>query len=248
MQISDHPSPNFNARQHDVNLLVLHYTGMENGVAALQRMCDPQASVSAHYMVWEDGRIARLVAEDHRAWHAGVSSWQGDDDLNSRSIGIEVVNGGHDFPSTDGSLPPYPEAQIDAVVELCLSILSRYPIPATRVVAHSDIAPARKIDPGEHFPWHLLAKAGVGLWPDLPAPLPEADVLLPGDTGPPIAMLQAQLQQIGYGLVPAGVFDALTGETVRAFQRRWLPERLTGQADALTQARIAQIAGAFARR
>lgn len=247
MRVTEHPSPNFNGRLHGVSLLVLHYTGMQSGEAALARMCDPEARVSAHYMVWEDGRIVRLVGEDQRAWHAGVSSWQGDEDLNSRSVGIEIVNGGHDFPQPDGSLPPYPEAQVDAVAELCLSILSRHPIPAARVVGHSDIAPARKIDPGEHFPWHLLAKAGIGLWPDVPATLPDVSVLLPGDTGPPVAALQALLHQIGYGLAPNGRYDALTADTVMAFQRRWLPQVLTGHADALTQARIAQIAGAGAR-
>ena len=157
MQTDRVESPNFNARRHALDMLVLHYTGMESGEAALQRMCDPAAEVSAHYMVWEDGRITQLVQEDQRAWHAGVSRWQDDDDLNSRSIGIEIVNGGHDVPLPNGRLPPYPDAQIAAVIALSKDILSRHAIRPSRIVGHSDIAPARKIDPGEHFPWDRLA-------------------------------------------------------------------------------------------
>ena len=167
MEIIASPSPNFDDRKHKVDMLVLHYTGMDSGQAALDHMCNPAAKVSSHYMVWEDGRIDQLVAEDRRAWHAGVSTWQGDDDLNSRSIGIEIVNGGHDFPLPDGSLPPYPMAQIQALIELCQRILASHDIPDSRIVGHSDIAPARKQDPGEHFPWERLARAGIGLWPDV---------------------------------------------------------------------------------
>ncbi|OYW85410.1 MAG: N-acetylmuramoyl-L-alanine amidase, partial [Hyphomonas sp. 32-62-5] len=165
MQIEDTPSPNFDARKHPVSLLVLHYTGMESGDAALARMRDPEAKVSAHYMVWEDGRIARLVPENRRAWHAGVSTWQGLEDLNSRSVGIEIVNGGHDYRAPGGGLPPYPDAQIAAVIALAREIMAHHAIPPTGLVGHSDIAPTRKIDPGEHFPWPRLADAGLGLWP-----------------------------------------------------------------------------------
>ena len=122
MKVDPSPSPNFNERKFPVDMLVLHYTGMASGAAALERMCDPKAEVSAHYMVWEGGLISQLVSEDKRAWHAGVSAWQGDDDLNSRSIGIEIVNGGHDVPLPDGTLPPYPDAQIAAVIPLCQGI------------------------------------------------------------------------------------------------------------------------------
>ena len=132
MQIEHVASPNFNERKHPLDMLVLHYTGMATGEDALERMCDSKAEVSAHYMVWEDGRITQLVEEDKRAWHAGVASWQGQQDLNSRSIGIEIVNGGHDFRAPDGSLPPYPRPQIHAVLDLVHDILGRHAIPATR--------------------------------------------------------------------------------------------------------------------
>ncbi|PKP82902.1 MAG: N-acetylmuramoyl-L-alanine amidase [Alphaproteobacteria bacterium HGW-Alphaproteobacteria-18] len=232
MQIEDAPSPNFDDRKHPVTLLVLHYTGMESGDAALARMRDPEAKVSAHYMVWEDGRIVRLVAENDRAWHAGVSRWQGLEDLNSRSIGIEIVNGGHDYPAPGGGLPPYPDAQISAVIALAREIMAHHDIPPTGLVAHSDIAPARKIDPGEHFPWQRLAKAGLGLWPQ-----PETGascVWSGGDT----SRLNTQLAAIGYDLadIPAAL---------RAFQRRWMPAAITGFADADTLRRLAQIAGAY---
>ena len=166
MDITQTPSPNFNMRKHKLDMLVLHYTGMATGEEALERMCDPAAEVSAHYMVWEDGRITQLVDEDKRAWHAGVASWQGQQDLNSRSIGIEIVNGGHDFPLPDGGLPPYPRPQIHALLDLVHDILGRHDIPATRILGHSDIAPLRKQDPGEHFPWERLARAGISLWPE----------------------------------------------------------------------------------
>ncbi len=217
MQVEAVPSPNFNDRKHAVDMLVLHYTGMQTGQDALDRMCDAAAEVSAHYLVWEDGRIAQLVGEDKRAWHAGVSSWQGDTDLNSRSIGIEIVNGGHDWPLENGTLSPYPEAQISALTELCQGILSRWEIPQTRIVGHSDIAPARKEDPGEHFPWERLAEAGIGLWPK--------------GSKPPVteAALPLVLTQIGYDVADLKA-------AIRAFQRRWRPECVTGEVDLETRA------------
>ena len=139
MKIIQSPSPNFNDRKAPVDMLVLHYTGMETGQAALERMLDAEAEVSAHYMIWEDGKVNQLVDEDKRAWHAGVGSWQGDTDLNSCSVGIEIVNGGHNVPLADGSLPPYPDAQIKAVIELSKAIIGRHKIPQARIVGHSDI-------------------------------------------------------------------------------------------------------------
>lgn len=232
MHIEDTPSPNHDARKCAVSLLVLHYTGMESGEAALARMRDAEAKVSAHYMVWEDGRINRLVPESARAWHAGVSSWQGLDDLNSRSVGIEIVNGGHDFPGPDRRLPPYPDVQIAAVTALAREIMSHHQIPATGLVGHSDIAPARKIDPGEHFPWARLADAGLGLWP--PEDRGAGCVWAGGDAG----RLNTQLAAIGYDTsdVPAAL---------RAFQRRWMPDAITGLADARTLRRLAQISAAY---
>ncbi len=152
------PSPNFNERKLPIALIVLHYTGMKDGPAALARMCDPDAQVSAHYMVEEDGRIFQLVDEARRAWHAGVSSWCGETDINSNSIGIEIVNGGHDY-----GLPDFPAIQIDAVIELVKDIMARHGIGPEGVVGHSDIAPGRKQDPGEKFPWDRLAEAGCAL-------------------------------------------------------------------------------------
>jgi N-acetylmuramoyl-L-alanine amidase len=249
MEIEQTPSPNFNDRKADVDMLVLHYTGMESGEAALARMCDVSAEVSAHYMVWEDGRVTQMVAEDKRAWHAGVGSWQGDSDLNSCSIGIEIVNGGHDFPAADGSLPPYPAEQIAAVMALCHGILARHTIPQPRIVGHSDIAPARKADPGEHFPWDHLAKAGIGIWPDQTEP-PTKDVAIwvPGDTGAAVAGLQDQLAEVGYGVSRSGIYDAETQQTVLAFQRRWAANgRLDGLTAASTLSRIAEVSRALTR-
>ena len=154
-------SPNFNDRALPISMLVLHYTGMENGRVAVGRLCDPEAKVSAHYVVHEEGHIHQLVEEGARAWHAGVGNWRGASDINSASIGIEIVNGGHNFPNEDG-LPPYPNAQINAVIALCHTLIERYHIQPWNIVGHSDIAPDRKEDPGEHFPWAGLAAAGIG--------------------------------------------------------------------------------------
>jgi len=248
MKIEALPSPNFNDRKHPVDMLVLHYTGMETGQAALDRMRDEAAAVSAHYMVWEDGRIVQLVGEDKRAWHAGVSSWQGDEDLNSRSIGIEIVNGGHDWPLADNVLPPYPKAQVDALIELCTGILARWTIPATRIVGHSDIAPSRKADPGEHFPWARLARARIGPWPvsetaaehmttsqvQTDGPHLIGKGLGPGDDAEAIGRMQDMLAEIGYALDPSGTYDDATEAVVRAFQRRWVQDQVTGLADLRT--------------
>ncbi|MEL6857273.1 MAG: N-acetylmuramoyl-L-alanine amidase [Pseudomonadota bacterium] len=254
MKIEAHPSPNFNDRKYPIDMLVLHYTGMETGQAALDRMCDPAAEVSAHYMVWEDGRIAQLVGEDKRAWHAGVSSWQGDEDLNSRSIGIEIVNGGHDWPLSGGALPPYPEVQIEAVIKLCQGILARWDIPQSRIVGHSDVAPARKDDPGEHFPWARCASAGIGLWPPSnadPSNLPVDEPHLigrglgRGDAAEAVERLQKMLSEIGYELAPTGRYDEATEATVKAFQRRWLQDQVTGQADLKTLHMMSDIHSLF---
>lgn len=227
-EIIQAPSPNFNERLHPLDMLVLHYTGMKDGPTALARMQDEQEPrVSAHYMVEEDGRIFQLVAEDKRAWQAGRSWWQGDEDLNSRSIGIEIVNGGHDF-----GLPPFPDVQIAAVIALCQDILTRWPIPQHRIVAHSDIAPDRKEDPGERFPWKQLAEAGIGLWPEPVRPEPwMMHGAAPGDAGMTVEGLQSDLKDIGYRLTVTGVFGDDTAAVIRAFQRRWRPERVNGEGD-----------------
>jgi len=264
MKIEVQSSPNFNARKHPIDMLVFHYTGMETGQEALTRMCDPEAEVSAHYMVWEDGRVVQLVGEDKRAWHAGVASWQGDQDLNSRSIGIEIVNGGHDWPLAGDVLPPYPNAQIEALIELSKGILERWDVPFNRIVGHSDIAPPRKADPGEHFPWDRLARAGVGKWPlsisEHPAVPPDLMTtgqalekgphligrgLGPGDSKKAVARMQGMLSGIGYALEETGVYDAATEAVIRAFQRRWLQDQVTGWADIRTLRMIGLVTPLF---
>ena len=178
-----------------------------------------------------------------------MSSWQGDEDLNSRSIGIEIVNGGHDFPLPDGSLPPYPMAQIHALIELCHMILRDHQIPESRIVGHSDIAPLRKQDPGEHFPWERLARAGIGIWPDVEG-TGNTDItgkgLAPGDKSQSVLRMQEHLQRIGYGFKVTGIYDPATESVVRAFQRRWMPEQVTGTADLQTLRRIGVVYALYA--
>jgi N-acetylmuramoyl-L-alanine amidase len=161
MRRVERPSPNHDARDGAaIDMLVLHYTGMASGAAAIDRLCDPAAKVSAHYTIDEDGTVYAMVPEASRAWHAGVAHWAEASNINSRSIGIELVNPGHEF-----GYRAFPEEQIAALTTLCHSILVRHPIASARVLGHSDVAPARKEDPGELFPWMRLAKAGIGLWP-----------------------------------------------------------------------------------
>jgi N-acetylmuramoyl-L-alanine amidase len=237
------PSPNFDERMFPLDMLVLHYTGMKDGPSALARMRDPASKVSAHYMVEEDGTVFSLVAEDKRAWQAGRSWWQGDEDLNSRSIGIEIVNGGHEY-----GLPPFPDLQIDVVIDLCHGILSRWPIPQTRIVAHSDIAPERKEDPGERFPWKYLAESGIGLWPSEKPPVEPWMMhgAAAGDLGITVDGLREALATIGYKVERAGEFDEPLAAVVRAFQRRWRPVRVSGQGDVETVA-LAHAVAALSR-
>ena len=225
------PSPNFDARQGPPDMIVLHYTGMQTGESALARLRDPEAKVSSHYLVEEDGRVFTLVAEERRAWHAGVSSWKGQKDINARSVGIEIVNPGHEF-----GYRPFPEAQIVAVIELVTEIRTRWTIDDASIVGHSDVAPDRKQDPGELFPWKRLADAGHGLWADAPAapglPLGE------GAEGAAVFALQAGFTRLGYDCAPSGRFDAHTTAVVTAFQRHWRPEKVDGVADGATRARL----------
>jgi len=222
----DRPSPNHDARPagQAVDILLLHYTDMESAAAALERLCDPAARVSAHYCVDEDGTVYRLVDEARRAWHAGVSSWAGASDINARSIGIELVNPGH----TCG-YRPFPAAQMTALTALAKAILARHPIPPGRVLGHSDVAPARKRDPGELFDWRALAAAGIGLWPDAPGP---------ADSAPDIAEIQAQLARFGYAVPRHGRLDDETRAVLAAFQRHFRPAAVTGDADGETAARL----------
>lgn len=228
LTITEAPSPNFDDRTLPISLLVLHYTGMETDPAALARMQDPDAKVSAHYMVEEDGTIFRLVDEDRRAWHAGVSSWRGETDINSNSIGIEIVNGGHDY-----GLPDFPDVQIMAVIALSKDIMKRNKIIPANVVGHSDIAPERKNDPGEKFPWAGLAAAGVGLFPQTVSE--DRRILFSlGDRDRGIAIAQSGLAHIGYGAQVTGVMDAATVKVVEALQRRYRADDVTGIIDIQT--------------
>ena len=225
------PSPNFDARSGPPDMVLLHYTGMRTGAAALARLRDPEARVSAHYLVEEDGRVFTLVPEERRAWHAGRSFWRGASDINGRSVGVEIVNPGHEF-----GYRAFPGAQIDAVIALVADIRSRWTIPDARILGHSDVAPDRKEDPGELFPWKRLAEAGHGLWAE-PAPAPGAP-LGPGDEGPGVFALQAGLTRLGYDSPPGGAYDAATATIVRACQRHWRPARVDGLADGETRARL----------
>jgi N-acetylmuramoyl-L-alanine amidase len=222
----DHkPSPNFNARTLPVSMLVLHYTGMENGTVALERLIDPEAQVSAHYMVEEDGQIVQLVDETSRAWHAGVAEWNGITDVNSASIGIEIVNGGHDF-----GLPDFPDAQINALIPLCKRLVATYDIQPRNIVGHSDVAPDRKEDPGEKFPWSGLAAAGLGLWPGEG----NGDRRLlfgPGDRDRGVTLLQRALAGIGYAVQLDGVMTDSMVSVVKAFQRRYRADQIDGFVD-----------------
>ena len=212
-------------------MVVIHYTGMESGEAALSRLRDPEAKVSAHYVIERDGRVFRLVAEERRAWHAGVSFWKGDPDVNSRSIGVELVNPGE----AHGYLP-FPDAQIEALVMLLDAMRDRWQIADGDIVGHSDVAPARKFDPGPLFPWKRLAEAGHGLWAESsPAP---GEVLREGDKGPGVFLVQAGLTRLGYDCTPSGGFDAATRTIVEAFQRHWRPARVDGVMDGESRARL----------
>ncbi len=222
------PSPNHDARMLPLDILLLHYTGMASTADAIERLCDPASKVSAHYVVEEDGNIVQLVPEARRAWHAGQSSWEGVGDTNSRSIGIEIANPGHGF-----GYPDFPEAQIAAVTALCCDLIKRHRFRADHVLGHSDVAPQRKIDPGEKFPWERLYRAGVGAWV-VPAPVRCGGVLMPYDICPEVADLQAALRVYGYGIDASGIYDEPTAAVVAAFQRHFRPDCIDGRADLST--------------
>ncbi len=219
MDLLDLPSPNFDDRPvgGPIDILLLHYTGMKTGDEAIQRLRDPAARVSSHYVIDEDGSILRLVPEEKRAWHAGVSCWTGAREINARSIGIEIVNPGHEW-----GYRPFPDLQMRSVTALCQQIVARHAIPARRVIGHSDVAPLRKQDPGELFDWKGLAAQGVGLWPE-PRPVIWSD-----------DDFLAALQAYGYDVEgPAGSSPETTRHAaVLAFQRHFAPSRLDGRIDA----------------
>jgi N-acetylmuramoyl-L-alanine amidase len=224
-------SPNFEERAQGATprLIVLHYTGMASGQAAVDWLCNPDSKVSCHYLIDDDGCIVQMVDERHRAWHAGVSSWQGVTDINSTSIGIEIQNPGH-----AAGCPVFPMVQMQRVAMLCLDILSRYDLSADRIVAHSDVAPGRKVDPGEAFDWGWLHGRGLGQVVNL-SPAPAGVSLHKGMEGSGVLLLQQQLARLGYSSETHGRFDDRTHIVVEAFQRRFRRVRVDGVADAETK-------------
>ncbi len=252
------PSPNHGERRGPYgagkkpDILLLHYTGVPDGrhASACERavrwLTTEESQVSCHYVVDEDGRVLQLVAENRRAWHAGVGAWKGDTDINSASIGIEIVNPGHFWdmsgtafaektgtPEAHPGYRDFPDAQIEAVIALSSDIVTRNRMPAENVIGHSDITPARKSDPGEKFPWDRLAAAGLGMWVE-PAPRSEGPALKFGDEGQPVRAIQSMFALLGYQIALTGVFDAATKAVVTAFQRHWRQALVDGIVDRST--------------
>jgi N-acetylmuramoyl-L-alanine amidase len=238
-----HPSPNFGPRRGAgrADMLLLHYTGLASCTRAIEWLARPDSKVSCHYVVDEAGRITQMVAEAERAWHAGRAVWAGEHDINSASVGVEIHNPGHDL-----GYPDFPAAQLAAVEALSRDIVARRSIPPERVLAHSDVAPARKKDPGEKFPWGQLARAGIGHWVP-PEPVWAVD---PGEppnaSGPAIAKVQQGLRRYGYGVITSGVCDAATELVIAAFQRHFRPERVDGRIDRSTAATLERLLAALA--
>ncbi len=234
----ERPSPNHDERPSGkaISLLLLHYTGMTTMAEALARLIDPAAKVSAHYLIDEDGTVYRLVDEARRAWHAGVSEWAGERDINGISIGIELVNPGHAYPGYAGGYRQFPEPQMAALVKLARDILARHAIAPQRVLGHSDVAPARKTDPGELFDWERLAAAGIGLMPR--RRVTRHKTLAPGDSGRLARGFQIRLRRFGYGIAVSGIYDLATESVVKAFQRHYRRSQVDGIADAETRAAL----------
>jgi N-acetylmuramoyl-L-alanine amidase len=234
-------SPNFEPRRGDAkpSILLLHYTGLASCAKAIDWLARPESKVSCHYVVDESGRITQMVAEGMRAWHAGLSYWAGEQDINSASVGIEIHNPGH-----EAGYPDFTEPQMAALEALCRDIVVRHGIRPERVLAHSDVAPARKRDPGEKFDWARLAEVGVGHWVE-PAPPDALDrgVGL-GDSGPLIAEVQGMLSRYGYGLEPTGKYEPKTEFVIKAFQRHFRPARVDGRLDRSTIATLERLLAA----
>ncbi len=221
------PSPNIEPRADGrrPDMILLHYTGMESAEGAVDWLTREESRVSCHYLIDEAGVVTQMVRESERAWHAGVSHWAGETDINSCSIGIEIHNPGHGL-----GYPDFPEAQLASVEALCLDIMARHDVLSHRVIGHSDVAPARKADPGEKFDWKRLSLAGIGQWIE-PAPLEGDNGLGPDDEGDAVLELQRDLRSYGYGIEASGVYDRATELVVTAFQRHFRPEKVDGRAD-----------------
>lgn len=231
-------SPNIEPRQRALtpNILVLHYTGLPCVERAIEVLSRPDCKVSCHYVIGEDGRITQMVAEKMRAWHAGVSSWHGETDINSCSIGIEIQNPGH-----SGGYPEFPDVQMQAVTTLCQDIIARHAIPKERILAHSDVAPGRKIDPGEKFDWPGLYRAGIGHWV---APMdvnPDDPGLSGRKQGPEVLAAQELLARYGYGIEPTGIYNERMKAVVSAFQLHFRPARVDGRLDLSTFATLQRL-------
>jgi N-acetylmuramoyl-L-alanine amidase len=234
-------SPNHGERVdgRSPDMILLHYTGMGTADQALSWLCSAESQVSSHYFVYEDGRVLQLVPEARRAWHAGKGVWDGENDVNSCSIGIEIANAGH-----PGGLPDFPDVQVQAVAQLCRDCGERWSIAPERVLAHSDVAPVRKVDPGENFPWQKLYLDGVGHWTE-PVQITGGRFFQLGDTGQPVEALQAMLALYGYGIEVTGQFCERTKGVVEAFQRHFRPARVDGTADSSTIETLHRLLGAL---
>ncbi len=236
------PAANVSARRDSKtpDILLLHYTGMKDGQAALERLCCEGSGVSCHYLVDEAGVITQMVDEDLRAWHAGASVWKGEPDINSHSIGVEIVNPGHEWGYRD-----FPDRQMASVTALCADVVARHGIAAERVLGHSDVAPGRKCDPGERFDWQRLHEAGVGHWV-APVPVAGGAFMQAGEAGEPVAALQGLLAAYGYGVDVNGEYDAHTVAVVEAFQRHFRAQRVDGVADRSTIETLKRLIDALA--
>ena len=227
-------SPNFGERvaRASPSIIILHYTGMSDGIKACDWLCNAASEVSSHYLVDEQGGIVQMVDEKARAWHAGVSNWHGNTDINSASVGIEIQNPGHTL-----GYPAFGLAQMESVAALCADIMKRHSIQPRNILAHSDVAPGRKIDPGEKFDWAFLHAYGVGHYV-APEPIMGGAFLQEGDEGDAVMALQAMLKLYGYGLDVKGQFDQRTRLVVEAFQRHFRQARVDGVADQSTVATL----------
>ena len=230
------PSPNFDNRACAISHIILHHTDMADCDAALARLCDPAAKVSAHYLIRRDGHIFQLVDEAERAWHAGVSFWQGETDMNSASIGIELDHVGH----KDGAMAAFPETQMAALITLLQEVTARHDIAPQNILGHSDIAPGRKIDPGEAFDWAALHQAGFGLWVE-EVKIEDVPTLSLGSEDKAVAPLQKALAAIGYHIAANGVYGPQTQAVISAFQRHFRPRQIDGMADAETQTLVYEV-------
>lgn len=230
-------SPNFNDRPNgaeSIDSIVMHYTGMKTANDALKKLCDPAFEVSAHYMIYENGEVVNLVPDEKRAWHAGISCWRGKAGINDGSIGIEIVNKGHEF-----GYEPFPKVQINSVISLTKDLLSKYNIQPRNIIGHSDISPSRKEDPGELFPWEELSLNNIGLWPKVKVLWKKNKILVnAGSEGVSVADVQSRLQKFGYHIRVDGNYGSKMEDVVIAFKRHFVPENLTPDWDKLSDARL----------